>query len=735
MAAAAPTEDRIRAFLRIRPPADDVAAAELESVYEVSRHRIRTKQGRGGEGFIFQGIFNPEDSTEDVYESLAPTVRGCLEGISATVMAYGQSASGKTHTIVGDHFGRGLVQMALDGLVEHAGEHPEWAVDARVSFFEVHNDRVFDLVPRQEADEAAVGTPPTPTRPGDHAAREASGLKLYDDGDDVLLDGLTWHAIHRAADGTDILRRGLEKRQRKETLLNGHSSRSHAVFQIDLKVCDAAGAVRWARLSLCDLAGSEHAGRAGTQGDTRKEGTHINLSLLALENVIQALASGAPHVPYRNSNLTRILRPSLGGNSRTAIVFCIAPGSRALEESLSTLQFSARASVVCNAVRVNETTGARVVPAEAVQQLLTLWDEDNQCAMQREAALTSRAEHQLRHALSQAARDVNAEGRLWAELDAHSQKRIGELLRRLEQERAARAEEKRKWQRQMEADRKRQAEELGLVKAKIRRLESQRSERPESGGNSTAGPDESAETTQDLMDLDGPAELQAQVDSSRQRLAQLDQELQSYRHTEAEPGGAADGVELGPPTERAPASRPPLAVISEVDPAAVDSSSWRRPPPAAAAAAAPPRVGGAGGGPRSRMVSRSAMPPPRAADALGTPGGGARHRARTPTTPQRALGGTPTGRNGGTPGARAATGTPGGSQRHGNPSRGTPSQTHRAPRAFNTPPARQGGAGRHQYAAPTASSAMRTRRQLGLSEEHAVPQRRMHFGHDGAQAR
>ena len=108
-------------------------------------------------------------------------------------------------------------------------------------------------------------------------------------------------------------------------------------------------------MNLVDLAGSERAGQTGAEGIRLKEGGHINKSLLALSSVIQKLYEGNDsHIPYRDSKLTRILQPSLGGNAKTAIICTITPASRHFEDSLSTLKFASRAKAVRNKPEINE---------------------------------------------------------------------------------------------------------------------------------------------------------------------------------------------------------------------------------------------------------------------------------------------------------------------------------------------------------------------------------------------
>jgi centromeric protein E len=135
--------------------------------------------------------------------------------------------------------------------------------------------------------------------------------------------------------------------------MNEKSSRSHTIFRlvVESRSKDSIGGVgeyRVSSLNLVDLAGSESASKAGSDGVRRTEGSYINKSLLTLATVIQRLITASGHVPYRDSKLTRILEPALGGNSRTAVICTITPAAQHYTESLNTLKFAARAKRMKN---------------------------------------------------------------------------------------------------------------------------------------------------------------------------------------------------------------------------------------------------------------------------------------------------------------------------------------------------------------------------------------------------
>ena len=159
---------------------------------------------------------------------------------------------------------------------------------------------------------------------------------------------------------------GLENRSRSSTDLNSQSSRSHAIFSFtlvqniwqneDFKIITS-------KLSFVDLAGSERLKRTGAVGTQVKEGISINSGLLALGNVISALADKQPHIPYRESKLTRLLQDSLGGNTKTLILFCCSPTFNDMAETLNTLKYANRSRCIKNSAHAN------IEYASEIQQL------------------------------------------------------------------------------------------------------------------------------------------------------------------------------------------------------------------------------------------------------------------------------------------------------------------------------------------------------------------------------
>jgi kinesin family member 15 len=250
---------------------------------------------------------------------------------------------------------RGLLPRALDyifsAISQDEESRPEGSVThlARVSYLEIYNERIFDLL--------------DPTMGG------SKGLQLREDlKKGVYVEGLEETPVSSAAEALGHMERGSRNRTVGATAMNHESSRSHSVFTLHLESREQSGGglvkSRRARFTLIDLAGSERQSRTQAEGERLKEANAINKSLSALGNVISALAvsskaSKSSHVRYRDSKLTFLLRDALGGNSRTALVANISPADDSFGETLSTLQFASRAKLVRNkAVRNEDLEGS-----------------------------------------------------------------------------------------------------------------------------------------------------------------------------------------------------------------------------------------------------------------------------------------------------------------------------------------------------------------------------------------
>jgi kinesin family protein 4/21/27 len=262
---------------------------------------------------------------------------------------------------------QGVIPRVIAGVfAEIAALSAGAAVSLRVSFFEIHNDEIRDLL-RPGAGSGAVGG-----GVHEHEAvtmRDASGAS-----GGVVLTGVTELEVRTAEDMAAALARGSSARATAATAMNHTSSRSHAIFTIHVQhtgpasgpASGASSDITRAKMHLVDLAGSERAKRTKAEGQRLKEGIQINKGLLALGNVISALGDdkrrrAGGHVPYRDSKLTRLLQDSLGGNSRTLMVACISPAESNLDETLSTLKYANRARNITNKPILNRSANDKAL--------------------------------------------------------------------------------------------------------------------------------------------------------------------------------------------------------------------------------------------------------------------------------------------------------------------------------------------------------------------------------------
>ncbi|KAI8915822.1 kinesin motor domain-containing protein, partial [Gorgonomyces haynaldii] len=252
----------------------------------------------------------------------------------------GQTSSGKTHTMLGNQQEPGMTLMAIKQIFEHIRECPAREYLLRVSYMEIYNEVINDLLNPQN-----------------------ENLKIHENPNrEIFVGKLTEEIVTSADDVQRLLSFGEGNRQIGDTQMNEKSSRSHTIFRLTIESREKdesartsfTGSVNVSQLNLVDLAGSERAQHTGAEGKRLKEGGHINKSLLALTTVIAKLSEGDNgHIPYRDSKLTRILQPSLGGNAQTGIVCTITPANLHIDESLSTIRFASRARNIKNKPIVN----------------------------------------------------------------------------------------------------------------------------------------------------------------------------------------------------------------------------------------------------------------------------------------------------------------------------------------------------------------------------------------------
>uniref|UniRef100_A0A8C7ULI7 Kinesin heavy chain n=1 Tax=Oncorhynchus mykiss TaxID=8022 RepID=A0A8C7ULI7_ONCMY len=276
----------------------------------------------GSKPFQFDRVFQPNTTQEQVYNACAQKiVKDVLEGYNGTIFAYGQTSSGKTHTMEGnlhDTDGMGIIPRIVQDIFNYI-----YSMDENLEFH-------IKVVSK-------------------------TNLSVHEDKNRVpYVKGCTERFVCSPEEVMDTIDEGKSNRHVAVTNMNEHSSRSHSIFQINVKQENTATEQKLSgKLYLVDLAGSEKVSKTGAEGAVLDEAKNINKSLSSLGNVISALAEGSGYIPYRDSKMTRILQDSLGGNCRTTIVICASPSAYNESETKSTLMFGQRAKTIKNTVCVN----------------------------------------------------------------------------------------------------------------------------------------------------------------------------------------------------------------------------------------------------------------------------------------------------------------------------------------------------------------------------------------------
>lgn len=360
--------------MRCRPFNLAERKANAHSVVECDHVRKEVSVRTGGladkssrKTYTFDMVFGANTKQIDVYRSVVcPILDEVIMGYNCTIFAYGQTGTGKTFTMEGERSPNeeytweedplaGIIPRTLHQIFEKLTDNgTEFSV--KVSLLEIYNEELFDLLnPSSDVSER---------------------LQMFDDPRNkrgVIIKGLEEITVHNKDEVYQILEKGAAKRTTAATLMNAYSSRSHSVFSVTIHMkettVDGEELVKIGKLNLVDLAGSENIGRSGAVDKRAREAGNINQSLLTLGRVITALVERTPHVPYRESKLTRILQDSLGGRTRTSIIATVSPASLNLEETLSTLEYAHRAKNILNKPEVNQKLTKKALIKEYTEEI------------------------------------------------------------------------------------------------------------------------------------------------------------------------------------------------------------------------------------------------------------------------------------------------------------------------------------------------------------------------------
>ncbi|XP_074252612.1 centromere-associated protein E isoform X7 [Saimiri boliviensis] len=336
-------EGAVAVCVRVRPlNSREESLGETAQVYWKTDNNA-IYQVDGSKSFNFDRVFHSNETTKNVYEEIAaPIIDSAIQGYNGTIFAYGQTASGKTYTMMGSEDHLGVIPRAIHDIFQKIKKFPDREFLLRVSYMEIYNETITDLL---------CGT------------NKMKPLIIREDVNrNVYVADLTEEVVYTSEMVLKWITKGEKTRHYGETKMNQRSSRSHTIFRMILESrekgepsnCD--GSVKVSHLNLVDLAGSERAAQTGAEGVRLKEGCNINRSLFILGQVIKKLSDGqvGGFINYRDSKLTRILQNSLGGNAKTRIICTITPVS--FDETLTTLQFASTAKYMKNTPYVNEVS-------------------------------------------------------------------------------------------------------------------------------------------------------------------------------------------------------------------------------------------------------------------------------------------------------------------------------------------------------------------------------------------
>ncbi|CAK1542784.1 unnamed protein product [Leptosia nina] len=329
----------VKVVVRCRPLSDREKNESYEEVVKVwpERGAVQVYNPKGQDKlFTYDAAYDCSSDTKTIYDEMVrPLVASVLDGFNGCVFAYGQTGTGKTHTMEGNGDDEGIIPRTFRHIWAHIENtaSPDVTHLVSCSYVELYLEDVRDLLSKECKKLTIRG-------------QELNGFYIPE---------MTSIVCKSASEMVRLMRAGNRNRASGRTDMNEHSSRSHAVFLVTVETAHrSTNRIRVGKLNLVDLAGSERQRKTGASADRLREAARINQALSSLGNVISALAENSPHVPYRDSKLTRILQDSLGGNSKTIMIANIGPASYNYDETVTTLRYAHRAKAIKNKPVRNE---------------------------------------------------------------------------------------------------------------------------------------------------------------------------------------------------------------------------------------------------------------------------------------------------------------------------------------------------------------------------------------------
>ncbi|KAM4103027.1 hypothetical protein ACJW30_06G048200 [Castanea mollissima] len=354
----------IRVFCRVRPllPDDGISTEGKVFTYptstEILGRGIDVGQNGQKHSFTFDQVFMPDATQDDVFVEISQLVQSALDGYKVCIFAYGQTGSGKTYTMMGrpgNPEQKGLIPRSLEQIFQtrQALKAQGWRYEMQVSMLEIYNETIRDLLSTNRSSSTDNGV-----------AGKQYAIK-HDGNGNTHVSDLTILDVRSAKEVSFLLDQAEQSRSVGKTQMNEQSSRSHFVFTLRIfGINESTEQQVQGVLNLIDLAGSERLSKSGSTGDRLKETQAINKSLSSLSDVIFALAKKEDHIPFRNSKLTYLLQPCLGGDSKTLMFVNISPDPSSVGESLCSLRFAARVNA-CEIGIPRRQTNNNVRPSDS----------------------------------------------------------------------------------------------------------------------------------------------------------------------------------------------------------------------------------------------------------------------------------------------------------------------------------------------------------------------------------
>ncbi|KAK9917170.1 hypothetical protein WJX75_001536 [Coccomyxa subellipsoidea] len=363
---------KIRVYARVRPmlsfEKERGQKVALNIPDELTLDHIWKEKKRE---YQFDAVFEPVASQEKVFEDTRHLVQSAVDGYNVCIFAYGQTGSGKTHTIYGTPDMPGLTPRGIHELFNVLDrDSGKYTFSVSCYMLELYQDDLADLllpIPKQPA--------PTRGQSGGFgsAAVRAPKLEIKKDAKGMVsVPGATMIEVTSAKELLATIEKGQQRRHVSSTQMNRESSRSHLVMSVIIEATNLQTQnVTKGKLSFVDLAGSERVKKSGSTGEQLKEAQAINKSLSALGDVISALATEQPHIPYRNHKLTMLMSDSLGGSAKTLMFVNVSPTDTNLDETQNSLAYATRVRTIKNEVTKNEANKEML----KVRKQLEYWKE------------------------------------------------------------------------------------------------------------------------------------------------------------------------------------------------------------------------------------------------------------------------------------------------------------------------------------------------------------------------